>query len=634
MEWTNITYRNRIVQNLSGNVRRGEFVAVMGPSGSGKTYTLDILSGRRTALVKGTVTIDGKPITRQSVKRICFVQQTDAFFENLTLLQTLNFAANLRLGKSISQRQKEALVQKVLQLLNLEGCSHIQCGDGYQYGLSGGERKRLNIACEILCNPEIILLDEPTSGLDASAAKKLITFLHDFAVNESKIVICSIHQPSSFIFQSFHKILILHEGSQMFFGSPEDSIKSLAAQGYVCPPQYNPAEYFLDILSDDKFNIVPDNSKSNTLQMPKSESLEICVDVTSSETESCRSASLTHKTWSNRTIEKDPPLQLSPFSTAEENHNSNSSGEKSSEKSLFEQSPRASYMQQITTLGRRSFSHRWKQVINRYSAMEFAAVTLFMCIIWFKVGDSEEDVERRKAQLYFLTQYWAFYAPYKVMFSFPSERTVVRRERSSGWYSLSAYYVGKCVVEVPMISIYPVLMVCVVYWVSGMVNASSFVMTLTIIATTVVEFNALGVAIGCTTMNYQHTLTICAVVLLMMLMFGGFYSRQLPYVFRWTKYLSLFNFTWYALLNTHFASHTYYQPCVQEVNNLSTSNITTPISKSCSEAIDPVSILSDAGVDLSTTSCIAVMLVATCVFYVYGYLALRHLNKPNKEKGT
>ena len=76
----------------------------------------------------------------------------------------------------------------------------------------------------------------------------------------------------------------------MFFGSPEDSIKSLAAQGYVCPPQYNPAEYFLDILSDDKFNIVPDNSKSNTLQMPKSESLEICVDVTSSETESCRSA--------------------------------------------------------------------------------------------------------------------------------------------------------------------------------------------------------------------------------------------------------------------------------------------------------------------------------------------------------
>ena len=112
-----------------------------------------------------------------------------------------------------------------------------------------------------------------------------------------------------------------------------------------------------------------------------------------------------------------------------------------------------------------------------------------------QVGDSEEDVERRKAQLYFLTQYWAFYAPYKVMFSFPSERTVVRRERSSGWYSLSAYYVGKCVVEVPMISIYPVLMVCVVYWVSGMVNASSFVMTLTIIATTVVEFNALGTMI-------------------------------------------------------------------------------------------------------------------------------------------
>ena len=177
-----------------------------------------------------------------------------------------------------------------LTYLKIQGCCHIQCGDGYRYGLSGGERKRLNIACEILCNPEIILLDEPTSGLDASAAKKLITFLRDFAVNEQKIVICSIHQPSSYIFKNFHKILILHEGSQMFFGSPDDSIKALAAQGYVCPPQYNPAEYFLDVLSDDKFQLVPDNSKNGSISMPKSDSLEISVDMASSETESCRSS--------------------------------------------------------------------------------------------------------------------------------------------------------------------------------------------------------------------------------------------------------------------------------------------------------------------------------------------------------
>ena len=147
-----------------------------------------------------------------------------------------------------------------LKKLNIfQSCSHIKCGDGERYGLSGGERKRLNLACEILSNPEIILLDEPTSGLDASAAKKLILFLRDFAVNENKIVICSIHQPSSFIFQCFHKVLILYEGTQVFFGSPQESIRMLASQGFICPPHYNAAEFFLEVLSDDILHKLPDN---------------------------------------------------------------------------------------------------------------------------------------------------------------------------------------------------------------------------------------------------------------------------------------------------------------------------------------------------------------------------------------
>ena len=110
----------------------------------------------------------------------------------------------------------------------------------------------------------------------------------------------------------------------------------------------------------------------------------------------------------------------------------------------------------------------------------------------FKVGDMFGDIERRKAQLYFLTQYWAFHAPYKVMFSFPSEKQVVRRERASGWYSLSAYYLGKCVVEIPLICVYPVVMISVIYWVSGMTDIWAFLTTVFILLATVVEFNALG----------------------------------------------------------------------------------------------------------------------------------------------
>lgn len=222
-----------ILNDVSGAAYPGEVLALMGPSGSGKTSLLNSLSGR-SAFDSGVITINGKAMTGQSMKRlmskIAYVKQNDIFFGHLTVRDQLTYTALLRLPADLPKAQKHEEVDRIIKLLRLS-----KVADSPIMLLSGGEKKRVNIGTELLTDPAIIMLDEPTSGLDSTSAVSLIRLLHNLADHHNKTVITSIHQPSSAVFRSFDRLLMLADGNVVYFGTPVDSLSYLRQHDLACP---------------------------------------------------------------------------------------------------------------------------------------------------------------------------------------------------------------------------------------------------------------------------------------------------------------------------------------------------------------------------------------------------------------
>ena len=187
-------------------------MAIMGASGSGKTSFLNVL-GQRLGLspgsrMTGEVRCNNIEMKQNSFGKFgAFVQQDDILLETFTPVESFRFAAKLR--TNLNRKQIELKVQDIIQRLGLRGCQNTIIGGIAMKGLSGGERKRTSIGYELITDPNLLLCDEPTSGLDSSTAFRIVQLLQKEAVEHNLTVICTIHQPSSEIFNIFDRLLLL-----------------------------------------------------------------------------------------------------------------------------------------------------------------------------------------------------------------------------------------------------------------------------------------------------------------------------------------------------------------------------------------------------------------------------------------
>jgi ABC-type multidrug transport system ATPase subunit len=173
LEWESISYCIRekkelrtIIHPMSGHVDPGEMLAIMGTSGAGKSTLLDILAGRLISKnLTGHIFTNKKPVNYSTFrKQSGYVMQSDALFPLLTVKETLHYAAHLSIqGKTYAER--EAAANDTLTLLRLEHVQNTIVGDNLTRGLSGGEKRRVSIAVDIIHEPPVIFLDEPTSGV-------------------------------------------------------------------------------------------------------------------------------------------------------------------------------------------------------------------------------------------------------------------------------------------------------------------------------------------------------------------------------------------------------------------------------------------------------------------------------------
>jgi len=181
-----------------------------------------------------------------------YVTQTDVLIPSLTVRETLLYAASLRLPSSTTSQRRKQLVEEVILELGLKECADTRVGDGVKKGgCSGGERRRVSIAIQMLRNPSILFLDEPTTGLDATSALQLVKTLKHLA-NTGRTIITTIHQPRSGIFSLFDRVTLLSRGSVAYTGPTSDCLSwfdGLLPGGLR--PHVNPADYLIDIVAVD-----------------------------------------------------------------------------------------------------------------------------------------------------------------------------------------------------------------------------------------------------------------------------------------------------------------------------------------------------------------------------------------------
>jgi ABC-type multidrug transport system ATPase subunit len=244
--------KSTILHNVSDVVQSGQMLAIMGPSGAGKTTLLRVLTMEAHGGVsEGKVTVNGMPLTSQLFKGKCgLVAQEDYHWAFLTCRETIAYAADL-LSPGASAEEKTANVNRMITRMGLDSCADTLVGNAFQHGLSGGQKRRLSVAVALMKRLEIIFLDEPTSGLDAAAAAGIMEFLKDLTKSEKLVTIFTVHQPSTHIFNSFDRVMLLSKGRTAFVGRASDVSDYFARIGHLLPKQTNPAEFMLDIVNTD-----------------------------------------------------------------------------------------------------------------------------------------------------------------------------------------------------------------------------------------------------------------------------------------------------------------------------------------------------------------------------------------------
>ena len=189
-----------VLQDVSFTFPRGTISAIMGPSGSGKTTLLTTLAGRASyGIPSGKILVNGVSTALTRLKKtIGFVPQEDVMYREMTVRETLQFSGYSRLDADIGLREKATIINSTVGLLGLEAVSESLIGDENIRGISGGQRKRVNLGIELVSHPTILLLDEPTSGLDSAASLEMLRALRELAEVELTIV-AIVHQPSWFV---------------------------------------------------------------------------------------------------------------------------------------------------------------------------------------------------------------------------------------------------------------------------------------------------------------------------------------------------------------------------------------------------------------------------------------------------
>ncbi|BDA45889.1 ABC transporter G family member 14 [Coccomyxa sp. Obi] len=568
----------QILFNISGTCQPGEVLALMGPSGSGKTTLLSILGGRAPSALtmKGYPSFNGERLTKRAKRQVGFVLQDDLLYETLTVYETLYYAAMLRLPASMTSAQKCERVENVILSLGLDKCRDTIVGGFFRRGISGGERKRVSVGHELLINPSIILLDEPTSGLDSTTAMNLITTLCQLAAG-GRAVVTTIHQPSSRLYQQLDKLLLLSDGHAMYYGSANLAAEWFKNLGFVMPYGVNMADFILDVASGAVVSpkLDPEQAQAHLIECSERYTAAYPEEDGYRRVETLNEDVLGSDLWTAARSRKSLAQLRSAMSYVYEREGDRPKLAPSLSSASFEgDSPQdgksggklqpgrrwgASYWTQIHILFIRAVKTRRFDSLSSQDFAQFVIVGILSGLFWWQQGRGNTVLAAQNSNglLFFEMLFLAFRSMFVALFTFPSEFKMMLKERASGMYRLSAFYFARTASDLPMELTTPSLFIFIIYFMGGLrLTAGAFFGNWLGTMLTTLVAQSFGLLIGATVMEAKTAQTVTAVIMLTMMLVGGFYVTTIPVWIAWLKYLSFVYYGYDLLLKIEYRGRT------------------------------------------------------------------------------
>ncbi|KAD5960534.1 hypothetical protein R6Q59_013613 [Mikania micrantha] len=424
-------HTKRLLHRISGFAEPGRIMAIMGPSGSGKSTLLDSLAERlsKNVVMTGDIFLNGKK-KKPSNGAVAYVTQEDVLMGTLTVRETITYSAYLRLPPTYTNEEVNDIIEGTIMEMGLEDCSDSLIGNWHLRGISGGEKKRLSIALEILVRPRVLFLDEPTTGLDSASAFFVVQALKSLA-RDGRTVISSIHQPSSEVFALFDDLFLLSGGEKVYFGEAKDAITFFAEAEFPCPTKRNPSDHFLRCINSD-FDVVNSTLKGSQRHYEEPKGSDAYKRFSVLE---IKSTLVEKYKWSKYAKKVESKMkQISEFNVPETSTIT---------------MDKAGWVKQLTTLTRRSFVNMSRDIGYYWLRLIiYSIVSICVGTIFFDVGTGYTAILARGACGGFITGFMVFMS----IGSFPSfieDMKIFTRERLNGYYGVAVFILSNFLSSLP-----------------------------------------------------------------------------------------------------------------------------------------------------------------------------------------
>ncbi|XP_039032839.1 ABC transporter G family member 12-like [Hibiscus syriacus] len=523
----------RLLDRVTGCAQPGRIMAIMGPSGSGKSTLLDALAGRLSGnvVMTGNVLLNGKK--RLDYGSVAYVTQEDILLGTLTVRETITYSAQLRLPSSLNRKDIDDIVEGTITEMGLQECADRLIGNWHLRGISGGEKKRLSIALEILTRPHLLFLDEPTSGLDSASAFFVIQTLRNVG-RDGRTIITAIHQPSSEVFSLFDDLILLSGGEQVYFGEAKMAAKFFAEVGFPCPSRRNPSDHFLRCINSD-FDIVEETLKTLKGSYRMTE-LQNTLDPLTNQTTAQIKASLVKKYRSSDYAAK-AKARIREISTIE--------GLVIGKKHSSE----AKWLKQLSTLTKRSFVNMSRDM-GYYWLRIGIYVALSICVgsIFFDIGTNYNAILARGACGGFISGFMTFMS----IGGFPSfieELKVFYRERRNGHYGVAVYILSNFLSSFPFLTVMSLSTASITYYmVKFRPGISHFMYIALDLVSSIATVESCMMMIASLVPNFMMGVIIGAGYIGLLMMTAGYFRTlpDLPKIF-WRYPVSYINYGAWAL---------------------------------------------------------------------------------------
>ncbi|CAO2200482.1 unnamed protein product [Urochloa humidicola] len=518
----------QLLQDVSGAFRPGVLTALMGITGAGKTTLLDVLAGRKTGgYIEGTIKIAGYPKKQETFSRISgYCEQSDIHSPNLTVYESLKFSAWLRLPSNVKPHQRDMFIDEVMSLVELTDLKNAMVGIPGATGLSAEQRKRLTIAVELVASPSIIFMDEPTTGLDARAAAIVMRTVRK-TVDTGRTVVCTIHQPSIEIFESFDELLLMKRGGQLIYS------------GSLGPLSSNMIKYF---------EAIPGVPRINKGQNPAAWVLDISSHITEYEIGVDYA-----EIYRNSSLYRENRLLIDELEQPEPN----------TEDLHFPQG----YWQNFTTqcvacLWKQSCAY-WKN--SEHNVVRFIntfAVSIMFGIVFWKIGSTikdEQDVFNILGIVYGSALFLGFMNCSILQPVVAMERVVLYREKAAGMYSTMAYAIAQVSVELPYMLVQVLIFSSIVYPMIGFeLTAGKFFWFFLYLVMSFMYYTLYGMMTVALTPNIEIAMGLSFLIFIFWNVFSGFIiARELmPVWWRWVYWADPAAWTVYGLMFSQLGDRT------------------------------------------------------------------------------